>query len=270
MFKVKGHSQDKFNNIADKLAKRGCSEGLSEGVILDIDFFTSVLLGSYGEYMGGYSVACMWGGMGIDRNIRSFIKWLNSLKHEALWSTSKAPRDLIHLSQANVNILGATISNVKNRNCRSWKDHKSWAFAIKLVSGCLPTIDQMVYRFPDLFSNWPCTLCQQEPETLKHLLICNSLHYLWNLGSKLVRDYAIYFTKDWEDFRWSYNVEKVFKSNILGDSSDPIQVVLRKRMAWITGLLADSDVNPLARCLGSRNKALTLTIGISNLLKLFF
>ena len=113
--------------------------------------------------------------MGIDRGARQFIKWLHTTGTEALWSTTKSARDFIHTARAQVTNLGASISHVKYRRSTTWKHSKEWSFAIKLATGCLPTADQLSYRFPDIFEHWKCAMCERDKETLTHLLTCEDL-----------------------------------------------------------------------------------------------
>ena len=75
--KVKGHSNDEYNDIADSLAKNGASEG-SEGVFIDLDSFTFSLISNFSDRLGNVRINASWKNLGINQGIRGFIKWLHN------------------------------------------------------------------------------------------------------------------------------------------------------------------------------------------------
>ena len=88
LIKVKGHSNNELNDIADRLAKEGLY-----GPLLTLDFNLDHLFFN----LDNISFRPYWNTNPIEHRLRPFIKTLNNSVIESRWATSKGVRDSLFL-----------------------------------------------------------------------------------------------------------------------------------------------------------------------------
>ena len=139
LVKIKGHSNDTFNDIADSQVKRGI---LAQNFI-DLDFLLDCIINNYSDFLflDNLFINFRWKGMHIDQGFRKFVNHINDIRHEALWSTAKPVQESIHHLHSSVNTMGSTLLHTMNRRCISWKLNSFWSFTIKVINNILPTAD---------------------------------------------------------------------------------------------------------------------------------
>ena len=103
-----------------------------------------------------------------------------------------------------------------------------------------------------------------------HLLTCTDLFKFWSLGYNLISDFAHYFTSQDKDFVWTSTKISQLTNLILSASDDPLRIREWKRKKWLTGLIPDSDIKTLTKCLSSSPKAYNFAISITRLFRSFF
>ena len=117
-------------------------------------------------------------------------EWFNIKGHNSILPI--ITNNLQSLDDINRIIVGS--NNLYNRWDISWLFHKSLllynrcgslashlnSFAIQIINNILPTLDHLICRHPTLYAGWMCHFCDNEQESLSHLLTCPALSAKWH------------------------------------------------------------------------------------------
>ena len=193
--KVKGHSNNYFNDIADTLAKDAERQARTLQIgLIDPSAFANTRL----PYI------LTWKDHAVDQNIRRFTKNLTATVEAASWSLNSTITKEFDEFGNNLNILASNNSLISldsllsaesfvnrwdilwkvlcdmlKRNAFGLKATNLNSFVWKVINNCLPTLDFLKIRNHQLYANRPCVHCNTSLESLDHLLLCDTLRTEW-------------------------------------------------------------------------------------------
>ena len=158
--KVKTHTGDHFNDIADQLAKAGCNDHplipvLNNIPLSDLIFTFNnipVEISIWGFFKQLFSAKTFCNFLDLNRNCH--IRRLtsnHSINWPAIWS-------LFSLDSSSL--------------ITSFASCKLKTFIIKNFVNELPTLSRLSILRPDLYEHWCCVGCGQATETPEHLWTC--------------------------------------------------------------------------------------------------
>ena len=156
--KVKAHDGNHFNEMVDSLAKNTHAND-SPSFSFTTDFLQSL------KYIP------KWNNIIIEQHLRHFITnisynwgfetWLN------LHRNKKYRQTLIDW-KLTFEILNSLEKSTETSFAASSKKISKIKFLIEE----LPTVEHIKKRRPDLYNNWNCPLCKNQPESFEHIWIC--------------------------------------------------------------------------------------------------
>src|SRR6266496_4315878 len=210
LHKVKGHSNDFWNDEADELARDGLSN-------LHVFRNTFSYSNSQIQWMPHYGD----NRTPIEQSPRKFLKEiLNSYNCKA-WTDLKINNGKFdpNNQQFEWTVTFNVINQVKHFKCNSSRRNSFWAFSIKMLQGLLPLGPILKQRHPSWYRNFTCTLCpNKEEENILHLQECPGLTNLWN---NLRTNLDIYISSLWDS--WPTEINPTLRQKclhyILGNSS---------------------------------------------------
>jgi ribonuclease HI len=172
--KVKAHSNDKWNEKVDKLAK----EAREEPELIWEDQQQPIAL-----------TTTSWNGIPIDTPLRTFIKEVHKREILVKWASQnriqqKWQKEISNQAEVEWKEFWEQC-RPKGSLYTSMKQMKEKSFKVKMMHNELPTLDNMAKRSPDLYMGYTkCIFCKDKEETLDHLLMCKSLKTIrkeiWN------------------------------------------------------------------------------------------
>ena len=169
LIKVKGHSENKWNNEADRLAKIGLNA--PELYIQNIDKNSRLRYNMF------------WNKSLIEMPTRKFIKDLEETKIAAEWKVSSIA-SLLETSEKlqkwDWKNLWKRIKEQSGVKCTSIRKGKKLNFLIKCLHNKLPTLDNLTKRRPDLYKDNSYKVCKKNTEeTQAHLACCKAQEVQW-------------------------------------------------------------------------------------------
>ncbi|GES96158.1 hypothetical protein GLOIN_2v1788498 [Rhizophagus clarus] len=179
LVKVKRHSGDKMNEIADKLTKSASSSS---------NYFNNRF--NYSNRTVRFFP--VYKNIPIEYNLRKFIKTLMNTKVAAEWSQlktneKKLPKLIVW------NITWNLIHKYKGFNCISVKKHWYLIFIIKLFAKILPIGFILIQRKSDIYKDFVCRRCNDnKKEDLYHFIICKANKEIWSKIRKKIQDDLIH------------------------------------------------------------------------------
>lgn len=245
--KVKGHSQNRWNDVADTLAKHGRTEAIYNR---DRNFTLETL----DRQIDLNSIGCVltWDGHYVDRNIRSYISLVSNLTIEAQWSYNNQWQPIFdHDHASNFNYQWSSFWNsfaiLNHHNCRSFKTSADFIFKLKRTNNLLPTIDKLRLRSP-YYNQLKCVFCNIQDETLKHLATCPSLELNWN---RIEDEISRKLTKTANKRLTHANkciTESTIKTSVFEYINPSDQILKpRNRMELLQDIISDTIVKRLCR-----------------------
>jgi viroplasmin and RNaseH domain-containing protein len=163
LIKVKSHSEDRWNDRADFLAKKGanCKEVIQ----------TKKLRCEEIEYQ------LEWEKKRIDISARLLCKIIANARIGANWRDINSIRTLepeTEHTRHNWSSFWKEMNRTKGVHCTSKKLSTRRATAIKCIINSLPTLVELNKRRPEVYTTTKCQVCQNgEDETQEHLASCN-------------------------------------------------------------------------------------------------
>ena len=162
LIKVKGHSGDIYNNIADDLAKSGTQ---SPGISIN--------------YLNVPAINCLFqfNNITVESSVRHFVKDIFAATAVSNIIDLHRNDDLKSLTrQAKINWI--TIWSIFTLDqatySTSFQQRKLRSFIMKIFLGELPTLSRLEKLRPDLYKNWNCVGCNLTTETADHLWSCDA------------------------------------------------------------------------------------------------
>src|ERR1043165_619794 len=173
--KVKSHSEDKWNDKADVLAKKGAT---CRNII-------------YAEKIrcDGIEYRLEWENKKIDIPTRLLCKIITNAKIGASWRETNPIRALepeTENTRHNWSSFWKEMNRTKGVHCTSRKLSTRRATAIKCIMNNLPTLEELNKRRPEVYTTVDCQMCQDgEKETQAHLASCSGQKSLWKRIQKV-------------------------------------------------------------------------------------
>src|SRR5260364_297054 len=167
--KVKGHSNNKWNDFADKLAKKGCMA--LEKIQVNI-----------GENTRFQSVL-YWKNWLVEAPPRAFIKTLNNMYIGAEWRQSRIASSIVQEDRYNDkswSFFWKKLKEITGIQGTTLKKSKKACFIIKCLSENLLLLVSLNKRKPDLYEAPNCLSCNANiKEVHEHLVNCVSYETSW-------------------------------------------------------------------------------------------
>ena len=235
--KIKGHSGDIFNNLADLKAKEGSK--------------STKYLNPEALYMKGHKIRYTWEGKLVEKPIRSFVKMVRRVLLKAEWTFLHNKHDKTHQERKSTqswsmlhNILrGGT----KQRN-HTFKSNALQLFETKCINNMLPVFEKLNWRRPETYKTDKCVICKKEKENVEHLVSCEtSLNLLRDLEEQVVEATLLELKKV-----ESMETTKEEVLIMLGKGSQDKES--RRRERWIRGLITKEDFDELRPLFNSNNQ----------------
>ena len=210
LFKVKGHSGNPFNDLADDIAKNAVLMAHQDSsYLLDI---------THASMQSRQPFKLFWKNTHWDGCLRKNLSVLSALPFCADWAHSKpispwfdsnknnvVPIDLLRIVNNVINVdriyfsPGCYITTFVlyfHHVCRwniTWHLMKSlrrlnrhgpsfssfYSYALKCINDLLPTGSNLSKRISGIYDNWTCPFCNTAQESLQHFLICAKLEQSW-------------------------------------------------------------------------------------------
>jgi hypothetical protein len=177
LIKVKGHSNETWNDAADLIAKRA-RENSRFNIDKCIDLDSLIKHNDILFYL-------TWNSFIIDRNIRNFNSLVYRYLLDSRWSCNgywihTLDRDNQQNNHYQWNELWNFIKSLSFARCISFNINNLFQFSIKCMNNLLPMVDNLQKR-SSLYELMLCPLCKKEEETLLHLTTCPALQQNWKL-----------------------------------------------------------------------------------------
>jgi len=171
MTKVKAHSGDRLNDMADELAKKAVIQ--SPRLILNLTNIPALRM----------IMTC--DDFHIEMSSRQCLKHLSHAKNFYQFLLLRRSDELLLLSEQHhihwpttTFMLNSNQTNI-DQSTTSFIQHRHHAFKYKLFMNELPTLNQINMRRPDLYKKTTCVLCSQESESQEHVWTCPVHHNTW-------------------------------------------------------------------------------------------
>ena len=163
--KVPSHSNNLYNDMADKLAK---SARYSSNVLsLDVSNFTTL------------QVIPVWKKIQISTHLRHFISDLSRNTGFERWFNLHRNTKYRKL-EVDWHSTFQALDNDEPRSSTSFLASSKKKSRVKYLIEELPTIEHMKKRRPDLYNNWLCPNCESQQETFSHVWLCPSVSHVMN------------------------------------------------------------------------------------------
>jgi ribonuclease HI len=176
LVKVKGHSNETWNDAADLIAKRARKTSrINIDKCIDLDSFL--------KHNDIYFYP-IWNNFIIDRNIRSFNNLIYRYLLDSSWSCNGywchiLDRNNLQNNQYEWKGLWNYIKSLSSVCCTSFTTNNLLQFSIRCMNNLLLTVDNLRKR-NSLYDSMVCPLCRNnEEETLLHLMTCSALQRNW-------------------------------------------------------------------------------------------
>jgi len=166
--KIQAHSQNKLNQQADTLAKRG----RKEGKLVDIHAVST----------RGFFLKPTWHMKTVETPLREMIKKLLGVTHKAEWTFLRGRNDEVHVernSETDWLVFKKVLTQLRKAQGRSIRDNQVWSFRLKSFNRLLPTLEKRRCFRPDLYEDNLCKKCNTTKETFEHLTACDSDTQRW-------------------------------------------------------------------------------------------
>ena len=199
LIKVKGHSGNIYNDIADDIAKNAVITAHQDpSHILDI---------SHNSMQSRMQFKLFWKNLPWDGCLRKNLSVLSALPYCADWVHSKpislwfdndknntVPLDLLRIINNVINvdriyfspgcyirwdITWHLMKSLRRLNRHGPSFSNFYSFALKCINDLLPTGTNLSKRIFSLYDNWSYPFCNTAPESLQHFLTCLSLEQSW-------------------------------------------------------------------------------------------
>jgi ribonuclease HI len=242
LIKVRGHSMNKWNDRADKLAK----EGLASNWTLEVQDVTTSKIG----------VVPMWRDKIIDNPLRTFVNITTATVYETAWADLNCMKTVLnqrssHHSDDRLDWRNTwnTIKKLQGRKCTSIKKSKALMFRIKCLNKLLPTKDICFQRDPALYKSKTCIACYAKEESFEHLADCQMYQKIWkHIEEFIIGELESKISEKWKIAATGQKLKEVFLGSNIEDN-------LSRRKLYIRGLTSKCLIAKVKSLLGSGSKA---------------
>ena len=226
--KVKGHSGDFYNDLADLRAKEGAT--LTER-LNPITLSTKE-----------YRVKFKWENEVIEKPIRSFTKLVGKVLNRVEWSDMHNVHNVTHQERKSLQcwpVFYELLKEGTKQQNHTFKSNTAQLFELKCINNILPVLEKLNQRKPEIYKTSKCILCKKKTENVEHLVSCDlSIELVRNIEEQVV-EATLNQTKVVED----YDKKKELILTMIGKGS--LAEELRRRERWIRGLITKEDFEEL-------------------------
>src|SRR5436190_5201258 len=184
-YKVKAHSKNKFNDLADELAS---SAHFDNTHLIDLE--------NCGQQHLSY--VPKWRNLTVDQHLRHFIKQISKTKGFEKWF-NLFRNTKYRSSWIDWDATFYILNDNGNKSTTSFTNSTIKAKKIKFLIEELPTVEHVKKRRPDLYNNWACPRCNIFDETFQHIWLCmensrdaNLIHIMDNFKQNLLDILQLY------------------------------------------------------------------------------
>jgi exonuclease III/ribonuclease HI len=241
LHKVKSHSGNKANDIADRLAKEGTN--------------VSSILSIPETAYDGLTYAPKWKSQSIDSSLRTFVNVVTESVYETEWAELSKVREItIRNQEGNPREeliwknTWLALKKLQGKRCISIKKSKALIFRIKCINNILPTKDICFQRNPKLYKSQKCIACLKDDETLYHLAECEIYQKIW----KNLEEETIQLTRLDALSKLSISLnEAELKEAIFGKGTE---IRLHNRKSHLRGLISVMQLEEVTKVAKSKRK----------------
>jgi ribonuclease HI len=228
--KVKAHSGDRYNNLADILAK----EGMHSTEVSKINNISCRSVKYIPE----------WKKVSLETPIRAFVKRIVQVTYKAEWTWIRKKNDEWHqfrIQKQNWSAFRELLESCR-KQAHSIKDNHLRLFKIKCIENLLPTVEILNQRRSHIYKNSLCKRCAKEKETYKHLLECEKAQ----VAMEKIENEA------WKQLQVDERKEESWNLISLRQvlSRDPGKKK-SQRIEWLRGILNEEDALRIKDMVGS-------------------
>ncbi|CAB4389635.1 unnamed protein product [Rhizophagus irregularis] len=164
--KVKGHSEIKGNEEADRVVKN------------DTERLTCITINDSQQKDLKYDI--YWDGR-VDRHIRKFIDNIYESVLEVAWFFNRAHRTIFQDTTCVIEekVTWALLKKNTGLNCTISTINDRFIKHLKLTNNLLPTLEIIKERRYDLYGDVKCRMCLEENENDDHIIYCQQLRDKW-------------------------------------------------------------------------------------------
>jgi hypothetical protein len=233
--KVKAHSGEHFNNIADLLAKEGAKENsvteFNNTSITNIKFIPE------------------WKNCKLETPVRAFVKRLVQSTYKAEWTWIRKKEDEYHqsrLKSQNWKAFKGILESLQKQQGYNTKANHLRIFKVKCIENLLPTIKVLNIRRSDLYSDMLCKRCQKETESIDHLIRCDKAQQaLIDIQKEVWKKIQ---SDERKEASWDlFKIEKsITRSSVI---EKQIQYT-----EWLRGILREEDAKKIKEVIGTEKQ----------------
>ncbi|CAB4431822.1 unnamed protein product [Rhizophagus irregularis] len=168
LHKVCGHSGNRWNDMADEIAKQERdAASYNNDRIIDIRLLRS--------FSFPLTFLPVWNNISIDRHIRSFTRLVADSLEEVQWSFNKYWSSYFEktftTSRWHWGLFWQYVNSLNKGHCLSFSTNDKFIHFIKCSNNLLPTIDNLRKR-NELYNQVKCPMCLHDDEDIRHIVIC--------------------------------------------------------------------------------------------------
>ena len=172
--KIKSHSGDIYNDLADTLAKEESYEAHSTTL--------NNISSSSIKYIPE------WKNLNLETPLRAFIKKIVQTMYKADWTWLRKKNDEEHQTRVQKQNWKA-FKGILESCCKQFQNSEAnhvRLFKIKCIENLLPTVEILNSRKPQLYKNSLYKRCAKEKETISHLITCEKTNIVFRKIEKEV------------------------------------------------------------------------------------
>ncbi|GBC51436.1 ribonuclease H-like domain-containing protein [Rhizophagus irregularis DAOM 181602=DAOM 197198] len=162
LHKVRGHSGNRWNDMADEIAKQGRdAASYNNDRIIDIRLLRS--------FSFPLTFLPVWNNISIDRHIKSFTRLVADSLEEVQWSFNKYWssyfEETFTTSRWHWGLFWQYVNSLNKGHCLSFSTNDKFIHFIKCSNNLLPTIDNLRKR-NELYNQVKCPMCLHDDEDI--------------------------------------------------------------------------------------------------------
>ena len=228
--KIKGHSGDTYNDLADHLAK----EGAYEIEVTEINNISNRSIKYIPE----------WKGLSLETPLRAFVKRTVQIAHKAEWTWIRKKNDEWHQLRVQKQSWGAFKGILEScrKQAHSTEANHLRLFKIKCIENLLPTAEILNCRRPHVYKNSLCKRYAKGKETSSHLIECEKAQLALE---KIEKETWKQLQED-ERMEEGWNLENL--KQVVSYSHEQEKT---RKIEWIRGILREEDALKIKSLVGS-------------------
>ena len=248
LIKVKGHSNDRWNDKVDELAKE---ETIQRNFIFNHDH----------KEAGPISFRPKIRGIITEKGIRKELKRLNDITNQIEWSFINTIRRKIE-DNADWEVTWNLFRRMKGVRCNNMGTSATWTWCFKSMHDLLPTTKWLKLRRPEVYNKAQCPFCGKEEESKAHFTECTNLQEEWSsIQNELNDRVQNIMNKYRKKSKMSAQNAKEIQKRILNPLFDK-SLPKNHRKQWISCIIDDRFDSGIKHIITSRTTRITLLTDI--------